>query len=190
MSGFKLPKLPEKSIFGILIRSPCWKSFLVAAGIVAVGWYFERLRLMAVMLSVPFVIVGFISLWRRRNLPSASQVEKIVDQAMLMPRQDFYKLLEEAFQRRNFEITRHKSGIVDYELKQGSRIVLVACSRWKAASHGQEPLKELVAVQEKKEAQEAWYVCLNPLTDAAEEYAKRSKIKLVRSEELAQLLKK
>ena len=140
------------------------------------------------LLALPFNVTGFISLWNRRHLPSAAQIEKTIGEAVAMSRKDFLALLEEAFRREGYEVTR-RGGAADLEISQGGRLTLVSCSRWKAAHHGQEPLKELVAAREAGEAREVRYICINPLTEQAEDYAAQNRIRLMRSQELARLLR-
>jgi restriction system protein len=68
-------------------------------------------------------------------------------------------------------------------------VSLVAAKRWKASSTGVEPLKELVAAGEKREAAECVYVLAGEMTQNAVGFAKKSKINWVRGAELVKLVK-
>ena len=192
MQQWKMPKLKvsENSLFARLSRSPSWISFLIAAALLLLPktGFLEKFKIMVMLLALPFIVTGFISLWNRRHLPSAAQIEKTIGEAVAMSRKDFLALLEEAFRREGYEVTR-RGGAADLEISQGGRLTLVSCSRWKAAHHGQEPLKELVAAREAGEAREVRYICINPLTEQAEDYAAQNRIRLMRSQELARLLR-
>jgi len=49
-------------------------------------------------------------------------------------------------------------GAADFELERAGRLSLVAAKRWKASSTGVEPLKELVAAGEAREATACVYL--------------------------------
>ncbi|MDR1367118.1 MAG: restriction endonuclease [Candidatus Accumulibacter sp.] len=182
--------MPEKSLFSLLTRSPCWISFLIFAFLYGLSYLeiLEKFRILLILLSLSFVLTGFISLWKRRNLPSAARVEKTVGEVLAMSRKDFFALIEEAFRREAYEV-RQGRGPADFELAKNGRLTLVNCRRWKAASHGQEVLRELVATRDAGKAQEVRYVCINAPSENAEEYARQYKVHLMRGPEIAQLLR-
>jgi restriction system protein len=66
---------------------------------------------------------------------------------------------------------------------------LVAAKRWKASSTGVEPLKELVAAGEAREAVECVYVLAGEMTQNAQGFAKKARINWVRGVELVKLLR-
>jgi len=78
-------------------------------------------------------------------------------------------------------------GAADFELERAGRLSLVAAKRWKASSTGVEPLKELVAVGEAREAVECVYVLAGEMTQNALGFAKKTKIKWMRGAELVKL---
>ncbi len=71
---------------------------------------------------------------------------------------------------------------------KGGRITLVSCKRWKAASHGLEPLRDLVAAQTAQDAQGSIYISLGAVTDKARSFAQAQGIVLLSENELAQLI--
>ena len=74
------------------------------------------------------------------------------------------------------------------ELTKGGRTSLVDCRRWKATRTGIEPLRELHAAGQKREAHELIYVAAGEVTDNARSFARAKNIRLVGDVELAQLL--
>jgi restriction system protein len=82
------------------------------------------------------------------------------------------------------------AGAADFELERAGRLSLVAAKRWKASSTGVEPLKELVAAGEAREAVECMYVLAGELTQNALGFAKKARIKWVRGAELVKLVGK
>jgi restriction system protein len=182
-------RLPEKSLFAHLTRSPSWISFLIFAALFGLSYLtaLEKFRIMLTLLSLPFALTGFISLWKRRNVPSGAEVERTVNEVLAMTRKDFFARVEEAFQREAYEV-RPGKGPADFEIVKDGRLSLVNCRRWKAASHGQEALRELVAARDAGEAREVRYVCINAPSENAEDYAKQQKVLLMRGPEIAELL--
>ena len=59
------------------------------------------------------------------------------------------------------------------------RLTLVVCRRWKAASTGVEPLRELQAAGRAREAQELVYVAAGDITEQARGFAQANGIRLV-----------
>lgn len=74
------------------------------------------------------------------------------------------------------------------ELTRSGRLTLAACKRWKVARAGVEPLKELDAARQAREAHECIYVAAGEITDNARAYAARSNIRLLCDAELAALV--
>ena len=64
----------------------------------------------------------------------------------------------------------------------------MSARRWKAATQGLEPLKELVALKEAQSADQCRLVSLNDFTDNARIFAKQNGVSLIASAELAQLI--
>src|SRR5690606_1575096 len=59
---------------------------------------------------------------------------------------------------------------------------------WKVARTGVEPLRELAAAKEARDARECFYVALGELTENARRYTDRNGIRIVAGPELARLL--
>ena len=97
---------------------------------------------------------------------------------------DFAAKLEQAYRREGYDV-RRISGAADLELEKSGRVTLLAGKRWKATRTGIEPLRELDALRQKREAPEAVYVAAGEITDNARAFAAKSGIHLLESAELA-----
>jgi restriction system protein len=78
---------------------------------------------------------------------------------------------------------------VDLELTRSGRLTLVSARRWKVARAGVEPLRELVAAQRAREAQDCTYVAAGEVTANATTFAAQNGIRLLQGAELAELLR-
>jgi restriction system protein len=103
-----------------------------------------------------------------------------------MPRESFAAALEQAFRRQGYGVSRDPRG--GFELTKGGRTSLVECRRWKATRTGIEPLRELHAAGQKREAYELIYVAAGEVTDNARSFAREKNIRLLADADLAQML--
>ncbi|MEI7613797.1 MAG: restriction endonuclease [Betaproteobacteria bacterium] len=183
-------KIAEKSIFAVLMRSPWWISILLATAIALAGQFIvsDKFTIIVTSLSFPFFIIAVIAAWNQRHKPGSARIARTMDAVMAMPWREFSDLLEQGFQREGYVVVR-TSGAADFELTKAGRTVLVCGRRWKAASHGLEPLRELVNERDTKEAREVRYICIKGITDNAYDYAKDNKIVLMQGMELTELLR-
>ena len=81
------------------------------------------------------------------------------------------------------------AGVVDFVLVKAGRKTLISCKRWKAASHGLEPLRELKAMRQAEVANEAVYVTLGEIQQASRLFAEEHGIVLLQGEALARFLR-
>ncbi|RYY92535.1 MAG: restriction endonuclease, partial [Comamonadaceae bacterium] len=79
----KFPRMAHNSLFAVLLRSPWWISFLVAAAVAALAQALapREYRNLASMGAFPFVVIGAIALYRQWGRPSAEQVRARLDLA-------------------------------------------------------------------------------------------------------------
>jgi restriction system protein len=183
-------KMSDKSIFAYLLRSPWWISVAISAAIALAARFifYEKYYVPAMTMALPFLVIGVISFWKKRDIPSDGRIERTLEAISAMSWRDFSALMEQAFKREGFEVTR-SSGAADFVLVKAGRTTLVSCKRWKAVSHGLEPLRELVAEREAREAREARYVCITRMADKAQRYVEDEGIVLMDAMELAKLLR-
>ena len=172
------------SLFAVLLRSPWWLSFAVAAAVVAL------LRLVlpgvyAFFAAIPFLVISAIAAWRQLRAPSPAKVAALHTQSW----DEFAAALEAAFRREGYSVSRLDGRQADLELERAGRTVLVACKRWKVARTGIAPLRELYAARRKREAAECIYIAVGDVTENAVAFSTEHGIRLMRGAELASFLR-
>ena len=182
--------MSENSLFAYLLRSPWWVSLAVALALALAARFVlpDEYVFYALSFAIPFVITAAMAAWKQWDIPSQARVDSTLEAVAAMSWRDFSALMEQAFQREGNLVTR-SSGAVDFKLVKAGRTVLVNCKRWKAASHGLEPLRELDAARRAQEANEAIYVAAGNVTDNAVRFATEHRIKLMQGPELTRLLR-
>jgi restriction system protein len=178
--------LPENSLFAILLRSRWWVSLLVALGT------FAAVRLFldegfAFFAALPIIVIAVMALWRQRGVPSGARLEAAVDALRAMTWEAFARALEQGYRREGYTVKRVE-GAADFELERAGRLSLVAAKRWKASRTGVEPLKELVAAGEARGAAECVVVLGGEMTQNAQGFAGKAKIKWLRGADLVKLV--
>jgi restriction system protein len=183
-------QMAKDSLFAILLRSPWWISFGIAAGIAVVARLVlpEKYAIAGALGGIPFIVVGAIAGWRQLRAPSAARVTSTLEAAGTMSWREFASALEDAFRRDGNVVTRLPGPQADYEIVKAGRASLVSCKRWKAASTGVEPLRELHAATEAREAHEGIYVAVGGFTENARRFAAENRIRIVQGTQLAQML--
>lgn len=183
-------KMSENSLFAHLLRAPWWVSFLVALviGLGGRALVSEDYYSYALAFTLPFVVIGFVAAWKQKDVPSESRVADTVEAVTAMSWRDFSVLVEQAFQRDGFTVTR-TNGAADFVLVKNGRSTLVCCKRWKAASQGVEPLRALEEAREVQEAREALYVSAVGISDSARRFAKEHRVALMLAPQLTRLLR-
>jgi restriction system protein len=182
--------LHNNSLFAILLRSPWWVSFGVAAGLFALA----RLALpaayaqYAIVVALPFVCIGGYVAWKQLQAPSAESVAARLEALRGLSWNEFSDALEAAFRRQGYEVERLRSDGADFALTRLGRVSIVSCKRWKVGRTGVEPLRELAAAGAAREAYECFYVAAGEVTDTARSFAAEHKIRLLHGAELATLL--
>ena len=183
-------KLPPNSLFAILLRSPWWGSLSIALVLAFFGQFLskENFALFIVPAMIPFVGISLWVGWKQWQLPSGAQVEATLVAVAAMPWRDFSEVMSQAYLREGYEV-KPASGAADLVVEKGGRKSLISCKRWKAASHGLEPLRELKAMRQAEVANEAVYVTLGEIQQAAREFAEEHGIVLLQGEALARFLR-
>ena len=181
-------KMSEKSLFAVLLRSPWWISFVLVAVIaLAAGALLPKEYAGVGMLGgFPFFVIGCMAMWRQRNLPSASEIEKGMGMLSSMGWRDFSALLETAFTRQGYTVT-HLNGAADMQLEKKGVLTVVSAKRWKAAALGVESLRELVAARDALEARNCVCITLGQVSAKANEYAEQNRITLISDADLVAL---
>ncbi len=182
-------KMSDKSLFAILLRSPWWYSFLIAAVLLLLARVFlpEAIRAVGMLSSIPFAILAVVAAWRQRDKPSPERVSMALDQLAQMPWKQFLPIMEQAFVQQGFTVTQLNSNAADLQLEKLGRVTLVSCKRWKAATLGVEVLRDLKAMQVSQEASYSACISLSLPTGVALKFAKENAIQLICQDELASL---
>jgi restriction system protein len=187
-------KMAEKSLFAILLRSPWWLSFCIVAlfGLASKALLPDQYVVYGLLGGFPFLVIGCIAAWRQLRAPNPERVNAALAQAGAMSWRDFANALEQGFQGQGYAVARLGSdsgaGAADFKLEKSGRTTLVSARRWKAATQGLEPLKELVALKESQSANDCCLVALNDFTDNARTFAAQNSVGLIASVKLAQLI--
>lgn len=182
-------RMHENSLFAVLLRSPWWVSLLAALAV------FGLIRLVlaplyAAFAALPLLVVAAVAGWRQLRAPSAERIAQSLDALRSMNWDEFSALIEAGLRREGYAVERLGGAQADFELTRAGRTSLVACKRWKAARTGVEPLRELRAAGEAREAGECVYVLAGELSEQARRFAGENRIRIVEGAELARLAKR
>jgi restriction system protein len=183
-------RMHENSLFAVLLRAPWWVSVLVTAAIFAAARMLlpARYELYALFLALPTGVIAAVAGWRQLRAPSEASIAAALERLRAMPWEAFAAALEEGFRRDGYGVRRIQ-GAADFELEKGGRLELAAAKRWKASRTGIEPLRELKAAADAREAAGCLCLCAGEVTDTARAYAAENNIRLLEGLELARLVK-
>ena len=183
--------MAPNSLFAILLRSPWWASLAIAVALsLLMRLLLPQEYVVAGMLgTLPFVVIAAIAGWKQLRAPSAAQITQTLERLQAMNSRAFAEAIEAAFRAQGHEVRRLQLPGADLELTQRQRRTVVAFRRWKAASVGVEPLRELQAAQARLQADAGLYVAAGTLSDKAGDFVRESKLQLMGTAELAQLMR-
>ena len=148
----------------------------------------ERYLVPASSLALPFLIIAAMTGWKQFQLPGTGRVAATIEAVKAMSWREFSERVEQAYLREGYTVTR-LAGSADFRLSKMGKTTLVCGKRWKAASHGVEPLRELERRREAEDAHEALYVALDGVTDNAREFVTKRRVRLLEGRELTALLR-
>jgi restriction system protein len=177
-------KPKENSLFAILLRSQWWVSALIAAAVIAL-LRFLMPTVYAVAAALPFIVIGLYVAWQELRSPSGRRIAGTLQRLRAMPWSDFAGAVAKAYAREGYEVQRLDDARADFQLVRGGHTTLVACKRWKATRTGIEPLRELDAARQAREAGECVYFAAGEVTERARAFAAERNIRLVEGAELA-----
>ena len=183
-------KMNKNSIFSLLLRAQWWASGGIALVIAIIAWTLMPREYAAygIFTGMPFLIISIMVLWRKRGEPSAARVAEIIQAARAMSWKDFSAEIERALVRDGFEVTRIDQPYADFSITSSGRKALVSCKRWKVASNGIEPLRDLHQAVETGEADYSFYITAGEFTRNAMQFAVAHQMRLVHGAGLAKLL--
>ena len=188
----KLPefKMAENSLFAVLLRSSWWISAAIAAGVVGVAVMVlpEAYRVYGGAMGLPFLGIAGMALWKQLQRPSTGRVDKTLDAVRTMTWPDFATVVEDGYRNSGYEVRRVQHAAADFEVTKDMRTSLVSGKRWKVARTGIEPLRDLIAAKDARDAHDCIYIAIGEVSDNARQFAAEKRIQLVEGPELAQLL--
>lgn len=180
-------KMAKNSLFAILLRSPWWMSLLIVGVISLLSGALLPAAYVpfGVMGAFPFLVIGIMAAWRQMRAPDPERVAEALALAGTLSWRNFSALLEQAYVRQGYTVTRLNGTAADFSLSKDGQIELVSAKRWKAAVHGLDSLSELVALRETRGAHKCTYISLNPLTFKALALAQAQGVYLMTDAEIA-----
>ncbi|MDX1376148.1 MAG: restriction endonuclease [Burkholderiales bacterium] len=182
----KLP-MHRNSLFAILLRSRWWISFAVALGLFLVVRLFIP-EAYAIVVPIPFVVIGCIAAWRQLRAPSAGRVAERLAALRAMSWQAFCAALEAAYRSEGYAVQRLGAGAADLELRRDGERILVGAKRWKVARAGVEPLRALAAAGTGEAPAARVFVAAGEVSEQARAFAAGNGIRILEGAELAALL--
>ena len=183
--------MSEKSLFAVLLRSPWWISFALAivVGAACFKLFPDRFAVVGALSGLPFAIIGGMAMWRQRGIPNPARIDEALQRLSVLSAREFASALEAAFVRDGYGVTKVSTSGADLSITKAGRTALVNSKRWKAATHGIEPVRELSAAMESLDANQGIYIAVNALSDAARSFVSKNSIRVMQGTELALLMK-
>jgi restriction system protein len=184
-------KMAENSLFAVLLRSPWWASLSVALVLSLLSGAFmpEGFKLVGALATAPFVVVSALAARRQWREPRPAAVERCLEDARALPWPALAQRLTDAFRSEGMEPADDAAPPgADLKLTRRGAVTVIGARKWKAARTGIETLRALQAAREAIDAEHAVCVALAEPTDAARDYARDHRIRLVGGRELGRML--
>lgn len=185
--------MAEKSLFAVLLRSPWWISFLVVALIALASGALlpKEYFVVGALGGLPIFVVGCIAAWKQLRAPSPVKVDEILGAVGSMPWRDFADTLATAWARAGYTVERLSNTSIgaDMRLARDGKTTLVSAKRWKASTHGVEPLRDLFTAMQAQDASAGIYVMTQgQLSENAQAFARDHAIVVLQNTAVAHLL--
>lgn len=183
-------KMAEKSLFALLLRSPWWVSLLLVLvfALVARALLPDEYAAAGALGAFPFLVIAVIAAWRQWRAPNPVLLAAVLERAAAMPWREFSAWIEQALKQQGYSVSRLDGEAADFRLERQGVTSLVSCRRWKAVSHGVEAMRQLEAACQARGAQQALYLSLGPVSEAARLHAQGAGIRLMHGADLALLM--
>jgi restriction system protein len=183
-------RMAQNSLFAVLLRSPWWISFVVAAGVVALTQALvpAPYKNLASLGCFPFVVIGCIAFGKQWRMPSAKQSEVLLAQAREMAWPAFEAALRRGWER-DGRVVVAATGGADLQLEGKGGPVLVSARRWKAARVGEDAIQALAKAMRAQEIGRGAYVTLGEPSPQAVRLAASEGIEIVGPAKVVHLLR-
>lgn len=185
-------RIPPNSLFAILLRSPSWISFAIAGGIIAVCLALlpKDIKIVSAMGSLPFIVTGVIALKRQWREPSAARTEQLLAEAAALGNREFGQRLAAAWRSEGYDVQPSGHAAADWVITRQGAATWVLARRYKAGTHGIEPLRAVHQAAQAASAGTAYVLLQGALSDNAAQFAREHGIVLLQDKALAMLLAK
>jgi len=185
-------KMARNSLFAVLLRSPWWVSIAVVVvfALAANALLPQQYVVFGVMGGLPFLVIGVIAAYRQFQAPAREEVERTLDALATMPWRDFSGLLEQAYTRQGYAVSRAPGDAADLRITKDGRTTLVAARRWKASNHGVEPLRALARARVEQDASHCTYVSLVDPGNKTRRFAADNRVDILDGPALVSLVRK
>lgn len=183
-------KMAKNSLFAILLRSPWWISIaiVVVFTLASIAVLPKEYVGFGVMGGLPFLVIGLMAARKQWGAPSSAKVAEALAQVGTLTWKNFSDQIERMYAQQGYAVTRLHNAKADFQLDKGGQTWLVSCKRWKAANHGVEVLRDLVAAKDTLGAQHGIYLSLVPVSDTAKRFAAAQGITLLAGDDLGRFL--
>lgn len=184
-------RMAENSLFAILLRKPWWLSLGIALALALLARALLPANFVVVGAfgaAFPFVVIAAIAAWKQARAPSAAQVEAALQRLRGMGSVELLDAAAAAWRAEGYAVECFTGAGADLKLERRGPPVLVGLRRWKAASTGVEPLRELHAAMQRADDALGWYVAGGEVSDKARDFARAQSIRLIGAQELALLV--
>lgn len=141
----------------------------------------------AIFTALPFLVIGGYAGWGQLRAPSAEQIAAALASLRGLSWDAFSAELAAGFARQGYQVKPVAVAGAELELTRAGRVTLVGCKRWKVARAGVEPLRELDAARQSRDAHECVFVAAGDITANARAFAAEKRIRLIEGAELAAL---
>jgi restriction system protein len=184
-------KMADNSLFAILLRSPWWASFLLAGAITAATAALapDGFKAMGAVAALPLFGVGAVAAWRQWKAPSAARMAQQAAALRAMNWREFSAALEQHWRDQGARVQAVTGLEADFCVEHQGQAVLVSARRWKAGSHGAEPVAQLAAAMRKRGLSAAQYlVAQGTVSDSARALARSEGVALIEGDALVRML--
>ena len=168
-------KMSDRSLFAVLLRSPWWVSFVLAAvmALAASALLPDDYKTVGALSSFPFVVVGVIAAWRQRANLSPEQAQALQSKLAAMNWRAFSQLLQQAYAQQGYAVSDVPNSVMDLKLMRQGQTTVLCAKRWKAAAWGLDILQDLVAEREALDATHLVCVSLQDIPPGLQSFAQQ-----------------
>jgi len=177
----------KESLFDVLKRKPWWLSLLIAISIASALQAFLPLAF-ALFAALPFLVIAIYVAWRQRGIPGEAKTAQVLDLLKTLGREEFEAVVEDAFSRDGYAVSKHEGAAADLEIRKGGRTSLVLLRRWKTAQNGISQLRDLHDAVTTAGASGGVFIATGEISDTARQFAGTHAIEIGEDAGLAKLL--